>query len=74
MESELNVTDLIKWKETAKILYASRHGNGYNKQLFTTANGGFEVWSNGELKHDGIQPSVAVDFFNNIQLLNQPKS
>lgn len=68
MNIELDVKELLKWKEDAKILYASQHNQFGSRQLFATANGGFQVFVNHELKHESLQATSAVDYYNNINL------
>ncbi len=58
----VDVADLLQWKSEQKVLFAS--STKENKQLFANLNGGFEVFVNGILVKECIQPYVALETYN----------
>ena len=67
MNHEITVTELLEWKADKLVEYASSHGR-VNKQLYATLNGGFEVHHNRVKVFECIQPYLAVEKYNSIDM------
>ena len=60
----LNVTELQKFRTEQTALFAKCGVTG--KEIRLTFYGGIQVWQNGELIKEFIQPFLAVEFFNEL--------
>jgi len=63
-ENELNVNDLLEWREKQKLMYAT--DSRKNKRLLLNLNGGFEIEVKGEIVWQGVQAYSAVEAYNEI--------